>query len=449
MDQNEWFESAPIHKAYFKFSLPVVCGMLVSLIYNMADTWFIARTGNTNLVAGIALGAPVFVLMIALGDIFGLGGASVISRLFGQKKDEEGRKVSIFCFYSAIIVGVIVTILMMSFRQPILRLLGADQDTMVYASSYYTYIVLGAPFIILSFTPNNQLRTEGFSTQSMIGGVIGSVVNIILDPIFIFVFGWGAAGAAVATVFGYVCTDIYYAWILLHKTKKLSIHIKEFRVVSTELSQILAIGIPACVTNLMQSLGMTILNRFLIPYGNDSVAAMGIVTKTNMIATLVVIGFAFGAQPLIGYNYGAKNWNRLRKILKFCYGFECCIALALSGIMSLAAPWLLGMFIADEHIVALGVPMLRMLQIGMVFMAIVLVTTVIFQAAGKAWGAFFLSVSRQGVIFAVVIFMASRLFGYTGVLMSQPVADALTALLAVVLFVRSIYREVTGSGAAE
>ena len=385
---NDWFEKAPVHKAYFKFSLPVVCGMMISLIYNMVDTWFIARTGNTNLVAGVALGAPVFILMVALGDMFGLGGASVISRLFGQQKDDEGRKISIFCFYAAIIVGVVVAALMILFRQPILSVLGANQETMAYASSYYTYIVLGAPLIIVSFTPNNQLRTEGFATQSMIGGAIGSVVNIILDPIFIFGFGWGAAGAAIATVIGYVCTDIYYIWILLCRTKKLSVDIREFRLVPSELLQILSIGIPACITNLMLSIGMTMLNRFLLPYGNDRVAAMGIVTKTNLIASFIIIGFAFGTQPLIGYNYGAGNRERLKKILRFCYGFECCIAVTISVFMSLAAPYLLRMFIADEHIVSIGTPMLRMQQIGMVFMSIVLVTTVIFQAACKAWGAF-------------------------------------------------------------
>lgn len=439
--EKEWFEKAPVHKAYFKFSLPVVCGMMISLVYNMVDTWFIARTGNTDLVAGVALGAPVFILMVALGDMFGLGGASLISRLFGQQKDDEGRKISIFCFYAAIITGVIVAALMLLFRQPILHLLGAGQDTMEYASGYYTYIVMGAPLIILSFTPNNQLRTEGFSTQSMLGGVIGSVVNIVLDPVFIFGFGWGAAGAAAATVIGYICTDIYYLWILLRRTKKLSANIREFHVVPSELLQILAIGIPACITNLMQSFGMTMLNRFLLPYGNDKVAAMGIVTKTNLIANFVIIGFAFGAQPLIGYNYGAGNRDRMKKILRFCYSFECCIAVAISGIMSLAAPYLLRMFIADEYIADIGTPMLRMQQTGIVFMAIVLVTTVTFQAAGKAWGAFLLSVSRQGVIFAAVIFAASRMFGYTGVLMSQPVADLFTALLAIVLFARSVYRE--------
>lgn len=438
---NELFEKAPVYKAYFKCSLPVVCGLMISLVYNMVDTWFIARTGNTDLVAGVALGAPIFILMVALGDMFGLGGASVISRLFGQQKDDEGRKISVFCFYAAIIMGVIVAAFMLVFRQSILSLLGANQDTMAYATGYYTYVVLGAPLIIVSFTPHNQLRTEGLATQSMIGGAIGSVVNIILDPIFIFGFGWGAAGAAIATVLGYVCTDTYYVWLLLRRTKKLSVNIREFRVVPSEVRQILSIGIPACITNLCQSVGMTLLNRFLLPYGNDSVAAMGIVTKANLIAGFVVLGFAFGAQPLIGYNYGAGNRDRLKKILRFCYGFECCIALSISGVMSLAAPYLLRMFIADEHIVAVGVPMLRMLQIGMVFTAIVLVTTVVFQAAGKAWSALLLSAGRQGVIFAVVIFSVSKLFGYTGVLVSQPVSDILTALLAVGLFLGSVYKE--------
>ena len=164
--QNDLFEKAPVHKAYFSFALPVVFSMVISLIYNMADTYFIAGTGNTNLVAGVSLGAPIFTLMIALGDIFGLGGSSVISRLFGQKKDEDGKRLSVFCFYGAIVCGVIVAAVMMIFRAPILQVLGADSDTIVYASQYYTWLVLGAPFIILVYTPSNLLRTEGFAVGS-------------------------------------------------------------------------------------------------------------------------------------------------------------------------------------------------------------------------------------------------------------------------------------------
>lgn len=432
--ENDLFEKTPVPKAFFKFALPVVLSMVVSLVYNMVDTYFIAQTGNTNLVAGVSISAPVFTLMIALGDIFGLGGSSVISRLFGEKRDEDGRRLSVFCFYATLFCGIVVTALMMLFRDPILYLLGADRETFSYASGYYTYIVLGAPFIILSLTPSNLLRTEGFATASMAGSILGAVVNMILDPIFISVLGLGAAGAAIATVIGNIFADIFYVWFLLRKSRRLSINPAGFHIRIVEVGQILAIGIPASVTNLMQSMGIALTNRYLLPYGNDKVAAMGIVMKVNLIAVLVLIGFAFGAQPLIGYNYGAKNHARLKEILRFCYGFECCTAAVLAGVLSLAAPALIGIFMRDASIIAVGVPMLRMQQMGMVFTAVVLVTTCTFQSAGKAVGAFLLSVSRQGVLFAAVLLIASKVFHYNGVLMAQAVSDLLTAILAVVLF---------------
>ena len=431
--ENELFEKVPVPKAYFTLALPVVFSMVVSLVYNMVDTYFIAQTGNTNLVAGVSLSAPVFTLMIALGDIFGLGGSSVISRLFGEKKDEDGKRLSVFCFYAAILCGIVVTIVMMMLREPILYVLGADQDTISYASGYFTYIVLGAPFIILSFTPSNLLRTEGFATAAMTGNILGAVVNMILDPVFISVLGLGAAGAAIATVIGNIFADLFYVWFLLKKSRRLSINPAGFHIHIAEVGQILAIGIPASITNLMQSIGIALTNRSLLTYGNDRVAAMGIVMKVNLIAVLILVGFAFGAQPLIGYNYGAKNHARLKEILRFCYEFECGVAAVLAGALSLAAPAMKGLFMQDASIIEIGVPMLRMQQMGMVFTAVVLVTTCTFQSAGKAVGAFLLSVSRQGVVFAAVLFIASKTFAYSGVLMAQAVSDLLTAILAVIL----------------
>lgn len=431
--ENELFEKVPVPKAYFTLALPVVFSMVVSLVYNMVDTYFIAQTGNTNLVAGVSLSAPVFTLMIALGDIFGLGGSSVISRLFGEKKDEDGKRLSVFCFYAAILCGIVVTIVMMMLREPILYVLGADQDTISYASGYFTYIVLGAPFIILSFTPSNLLRTEGFATAAMTGNILGAVVNMILDPVFISVLGLGAAGAAIATVIGNIFADLFYVWFLLKKSRRLSINPAGFHIHIAEVGQILAIGIPASITNLMQSIGIALTNRSLLPYGNDRVAAMGIVMKVNLIAVLILVGFAFGAQPLIGYNYGAKNHARLKEILRFCYEFECGAAAVLAGALSLATPAMIGLFMQDASIIEIGVPMLRMQQMGMVFTAVVLVTTCTFQSAGKAVGAFLLSVSRQGVVFAAVLFIASKTFAYSGVLMAQAVSDLLTAILAVIL----------------
>lgn len=436
---NELFEKEPVYKVYFKFTLPVVFSMVISLVYNMVDTYFIAQTGNTNLVAGVSLGTPVFTLMIAFGDIFGLGGSSVISRLFGQRRDDDAKRFSVFCFYAAFLCGIMVAVVMLSLRNPILNLLGADTETVIYASQYFTFIVLGAPFIIVSYTPTNLLRTEGFANASMTGTILGAIINIILDPIFISTLGLGAAGAAIATVIGNICTDIFFVWFLLTRSKRLSIIPAEFPVKFSEIGQILAIGIPASITNLMQSFSMALTNRYLLPYGNDKVAAMGIVMKINLIAVLILVGFAFGAQPLIGYNYGAKNFSRLKEILHFCYGFECISAFMLAAILSIAAPELIGMFIQGASIIEAGSSMLRMQQIGMVFVAIVLVTTCTFQSAGKAIGAFLLSVSKQGVAFAAVMMIVSRIFGYTGVLMAQAISDILTAIVAVCLFCLLIY----------
>lgn len=432
---NDIFETAPVHKAYFKMALPVVFGMVVSLVYNMVDTFFIARTGNTNLIAGVALGAPIFTLMIALGDIFGLGGSSLISRLFGEKNFKKAKNISVFSFYASIFIGVIVAIVMLTFTVPILHLLGANADTIAYAKQYYTYIVLGSPAIIFALAPSNILRTEGFASAAMIGSILGSLVNMVLDPLLIFTFGYGAAGAAIATVIGNIVSDIYYIWVIRTKSQRLSMNIHHIGISQSDFRQILTIGIPASITNLMQSVGLTLMNRSLLSYGNDKVAAMGIVMKINMIAVLLMVGFAFGVQPLVGYNYGAKNEKRLKDIMKFSYSFVCGLGILFMILLFVMARHMMGMFVADQHLIEVGTLMLRIQLISMFFIGIVLVTTTVFQSTGQALGALVLSISRQGVIFIVVLMVFSQIFGYEGILFSQVTADILTALLALGLFI--------------
>ncbi len=446
--KNALFEQMPVRKAYFKLALPVVLSMVVSLVYNMVDTYFIAKTGNAQLVAGVALGSPVFTLMIAVGDIFGLGGSSFISRLFGQKRDQDGKRLSVFCFYGALFTGVGIAALLLLLRAPLLTVLGAREDTVQYARDYFTWIALGAPFIILSFTPCNQLRTEGFANASMVGSVLGAVVNIVLDPVLIFGCSMGAAGAAIATVLGYICTDFFYIWFLLRRSRNLSVDIRLLRVSWREVGQVLAIGIPASITNIAQSFCVLITNRFLVPYGTDKVAAMGIALKVSMIAVLVLIGFAFGVQPLIGYNYGAQNYVRLQKALRFSYLFEVGLGLVLTGAVFAAVPLLIRLFMDDGSVYTLGVAMLRRLLLGTAFYAFTLVTTCAFQAAGKAVGAFVLSISGQGVIYGLVILVLSGIWGYDGVIVTQPVADVLTCLLAMALYFPSLY-QVIRKGAAD
>ena len=429
--ENELFEKTSVPKAYMKLALPVVLSMVVSLVYNMVDTYFIALTGVQELVAGVSLVVPIFTMMVAFGDIFGLGGSSIISRLFGEKREEDAKRASAFCIWAAVIFGICVTIILLTFRGQILGILGADEVTRQYASDYYTWIVIGAVFIIFGLVPSNILRTEGLAKEAMVGSVLGSIVNIILDPVFIFVLKQGAAGVAIATVLGNVIADIYYVYAILKKAKRLSVSFSRAKIPGGMIRDILAIGIPASITNLMQSFMVMMTNHFLLSYGNDKIAAMGIALKVNMITALILVGFAFGGQPLIGYNYGSGNRKRLKEILKFAYGFEMGLGLVFTIIMCVFAPKIIGIFMDDPQIISNGAAMLRFQQLGMTFMAVTLVSTCVCQSVGNALGAFTLSISRQGVIYVIALVILSKAFGYTGVLAAQACADVVTALVAV------------------
>ncbi len=436
--ENELFEHAPVPKAYFTMALPVVMGMVVNLVYNIVDTFFIARTQNAQLVAGVSLCAPIFTLMIALGDIFGLGGSSLISRLFGEKKDEEGKRASGFCFYAAILCGVLVTILLLLLKTPVLHLLGATDETIGYAGQYYQYLALGAPFIIVALTPSNLIRTEGLALQSMAATILGAVVNIILDPVFIFGLNMGAGGAAIATVIGNAASVVLLVYFVRTKSRKLTVSPKNIKISGAAVVSILAIGIPASVTNIMQSFGIALTNRFLAGYGTEKVAAMGIAMKVNMIVVLVMVGFAFGAQPLLGYNYGAGNKKRLKEFIRFDLMVEIGFAVICALVLALLAPQFVRLFMKDESIVQSGSMMLRCLLISSPMIAVVLVFTTLFQAEGKALSALILSISRQGVIFACCIIVLKMLVGYMGVICAQAVSDVITGVIALALYWKSM-----------
>lgn len=432
-NRNALFETTPVPKAFLTLALPVVMSKIISMIYNMVDIYFIGRTGNANLVAGVSICAPVFLLMVSLGDLFGLGGSSVMSRLFGQKKDEDGRRVSSFTFYSAIATGVLITVIMLIFQTPILHMLGAEGEVLSYAAEYYIWIALGAPFIILTLIPTNQLRTEGLANIAMIGSIVGSVVNMVLDPVFIFGLGMGAGGAAIATVLGNIVTDIIFVVCIRKKSQKLTVDIKMAKVDLAIVGAVFAIGLPSSLNNLMNSFGTALLNRGLASYGADKVAAMGIASKVNMLVAMIMIAFAFGAQALIGYNYGAGNRARLREILKFDLLVQMLIAIAGGALLMIFAPSMIRLFMNDAVIVEAGTLILRRMLLGLPFTGIFLVCSTLFMSAGKSLPTLIMSLSRQGIVFAAVLFILSRTLGYTGVITAQPVADMLSALLAVAL----------------
>lgn len=424
------FEQTSIKKAYFTLALPVVLSMLVNLIYNMVDTFFVSQTQNPALVAGVSQSAPVFTFLIALGDIFGLGGSSVISRLFGNKQFTTGRNVSGFAFYGALFTGIVTAIILLIAKNPVLHLLGASTTTWQYANQYYTILVLGAPAIVFSLAPSNILRTEGLAVASMKASVLGTVINIILDPIFISSFHWGAAGAAGATVISQVISALMLAYYTGVKSQRLTVSLHETHISRSLQREILAIGIPASITNIMITFATAVTNNFLIQYGAGNVAAMGIATKISMIINLIFVGFAFGAQPLIGYTYGAKDAQRFHAVVKFDLQVIISFSLLMTLVIWLLAPWLMSQFLHDPVIIAKGTTMIRWLVSSSVFAGLILVFTTIFQSLGKAQPAGWLSISRQGLIFVIVIVVAHALFGYQGVIMAQCLSDILTALLA-------------------
>lgn len=435
---NELFEHTSIKKAYFALAMPVVLSMAVTLIYNLVDTFFVSKTGNPDLVAGVSQAAPIFTLMIAIGDVFGLGGSSLISRLFGEHQGRIARNVSGYCFYYSIVCGVVVTIIMLSFQTPILHLLGASPTTWRFAREYYLVIAWGAPFIIFGLSPANILRTEGLAVQSMIASMVGTAINIFLNPVFIFTCGWGAGGSALATVTSSVIADILMVYYLRTKSKKLTTSIHETRISRQLQCQIYAIGIPASVTNIMVTFATAMTNRYLIAYGANSVAAMGIAMKANSIIIMIMVGFAFGAQPLIGYAYGARDERRFNEVIRFDLRVIISINLILTIILLVFAPHIIALFMNRPAIVHEGALMLRWLSLTTTFAGIILVFTTTFQSMGKAVPTFWLSFSRQGLIFGIAIAVLAKFFGYTGILAAQACSDLLTLILSLVFY--QLYR---------
>lgn len=282
--------------------------------------------------------------------------------------------------------------------------------------------------------PANFLRSVGMSRESMIVSVSGTVVNIVLDPILISVLGWGASGAAIAAVLGYVFTDVYYLVVWLRRCPMFSLLPGEIGISGRHAAQIFGIGIPASITNLTQSLSMVLINQQLLPYGNDKIAAMGVVLKVIAVAVLFLVGFSFGAQPLIGYLYGAKNEDRLTALVGFVFRFLCALGAVLTLSFLVTAPVLIRLFLKDAELVDTSVLMLRFQALSLVLVAVVMFMTILAQSTGQVFNSLVLSISRQGVVFVLVLFLASRLAGYYGIIASQAIADLLTAVMAVLLY---------------
>ena len=435
MNQNI-FENESVPKSVMIFSIPTVLSMLVVIIYNLVDTFFIGKTGDPNQVAAVSLVMPVFLLLMSFGNMFGIGGSSLISRLLGEKKVEKVKNVSAFCFYGSIAVGIILMLLFLFFMPVIIDLIGTSNDTMGYAKEYLTYIAYGAVFVILANAFGNIIRAEGAARQSMFGMILGTVINIILDPVMIFTMNMGVAGAAVATIIGNIFSIGYYLLYFKKEHSLLSVNIRYFTIKNGVMSGVFIIGIPATINNILMSLSNIVLNNYLVLYSDIAVAAMGVAMKANILVVLIQSGLAMGVQPLIGYCYGARNFSRLKKVMKFTIICTVTLGTFLSVIYLLFTDNIIRVFINNADVIDEGILMLRALMLSGPVLGILFVFVFTFQAMGKAVPSLILSVSRQGLVFLPLLIVFNALFGVNGLIWAQPLADIASLIMAFMIFLR-------------
>ena len=315
--EKDWMGTMKVSKAVAKMAIPSVISSLVTVVYNMADTFFVGQTGDALQVAAVSLTNPIFILFMAFANMFGMGGSAAASMALGQKNEKRVRQVSAFATYASLIVGVLFAVILLVFTGPILSLFGADAQTYEYARGYTVYVAVGAPFIIWSAAASFVVRAEGASREAMIGSMIGTIANIVLDPIFISGFGMGAAGAAIATTIGNLMASAYYLWYFLRRSKVMSLRPKDFTCREGILKGVCSTGLPTAIFSAFMSVSTIVLNQILVAYGNDPVAAIGIVFKANMFITFLQMGLANGIQPLLGYSYGAGSMKRFQEVERF------------------------------------------------------------------------------------------------------------------------------------
>lgn len=447
-DNRELFENAPVSKAVAVMAVPTMISMLVVVIYNMADTFFIGQTGDPMQVAAVSLATPVFMVFMALGNLFGIGGSSAISRALGEKKAERAKNISSFCCYGSLGLGIVMALLFLVGMDGILKLIGASENTVGYARDYLTYIAFGGPFIMFGTAFGNILRGEGAAKESMIGNMIGTVTNIVLDPIMILGLGWGVVGAAVATVIGNMAASGFYLAYFLRKKSSLSIRLGDFKAGERIASGVMAIGIPASLNNILMSCANIVLNQVLISYGDTPVAAMGVAMKANMLLVLLQIGLCSGIQPLIGYNYGARNKKRLMQVFRFTGICAVVMGTLLTILMVAARQSIIRAFIDDSQVVAYGIQMVIALQISGPVLGILFLCINTIQGMGKAVPSLVLTICRQGLVFIPAVYILNGIFGLDGVIYAQPAADFISIVLSLAICL-GIFRKMDKQRKAE
>lgn len=431
MKENKIYvlESMPVPRAIMNLAIPSVLSMLVNILYNLTDTFFIGKLNDPYQVAAVSISMPLFTLQMAMAGIFGIGGGSYLSRLLGRKDIGSAKNTLATSVVTSAALSVVLGIIGIIFIPTFIKLVGASGQTMVHARNYMLYILIGSPVVLLKFTLVQLLRAEGAAKEAMIGLFIGTGMNILLDPLFIFVFGMGVTGAAVATVLGNGCGMLYYLSFYLRKKSLVPLSLSHVKLEWSCYREILLIGIPASLSQVMLSVGNTISFRLASAYSDHHVASLGVASRVFTIPIFIFIGISIGIQALIGYTYGAKNYKRMKETIRTSVLISLMISAILTLLFALFPKQLIMIFIKDTDIVNIGTMILEAYVFAIPIAAVGMIMMTSLQAMGKALPALIVSLSRQGIMYIPAILILNKLFAFDGLVFAMPLADLLTTML--------------------
>lgn len=442
---REILNDGPVAKVVLKNVIPSIISMLMVLVYNLADTFFIGQTNNSLMVAAVSLGTPLFLLFIAVGMLFGIGGTSLISRRIGEGNQEQARSISAFCYWTGAVVGIVSMALIWAFLEPLCRLVGATPDTFVYVKEYISIVSISIPFLIISNSFSNIIRAEGKANVAMFGMIAGNLINIVLDPVLILGFHLNVKGAAIATFLGNIGAALFYTIYICKTNSLLSVNPKDFKAGNAIAKNVFAIGIPASLNSLLISISNIVVNNFMTRFGDMAVAGLGVSMKVNMIVIMLLVGLGTGIQPVLGVCFGAGNRKRFTQVLRFSLFLAFGMSVVMTAICYICAGPMVKAFLEDSAACGFGMQFARILILSGPVLGILFVLTNAIQAMGAATQALILSVSRQGILYIPTLILFNIVFHNAAMLTAaQPVADYLSTLLSVALYITACRKHFAG-----
>ena len=432
------FEGKNISSIIVKLGVPAMLGQLATLIYNLADTYFVSLTKSADQIAAVTLCVPILLIIMSIACVFGMGGSSVIARQLGEGKKEESAKCLNFCIYSIALSGVLVLAAGLLVLKPAAHLIGADEGNLGYTCDYLKWIFLGAPFIMLSNGLTHSLRAVGLIKESTIGIALGNGVNIVLDWIFIVMLHMGTAGAALATSIGFLCAAVYYIACLIREQRQgnelIDLSPGSFRPAKPMVRNVTVIGIPGALITVMMSVSNIVLNNYIGIYGSDAVASYGIAYKIDMFPIMLSVGLSQGTAPLLGFCYGAGQEKRLGKAVRISIVYGMALGGVFTVIFMAFAEGLASIFLYEEGLISQTAHFLRLLCFHAPLLGIINMVTSYFQALGKAAGSLAITVLRNVVLFIPGVIVLNYFWKLNGVILTQLIVESVLTVICLIMY---------------